>query len=155
MTNTPKDLAAEMERLADVEAEAAETKRARARADVHTVASEVYKGIAWGSQATPPPHGAAYPSYTRYGNSDAETEARAIAGRILAALEPAPDRGERQAYIEGTQAGWDAAIEAAIVHLKVYPLHQEDTGPKYVMGYAAGYHTALNRVSALKKGTPQ
>ena len=27
--------------------------------------------------------------------------------------EPGPDHAEKQAYIEGTQNGWDAAIEAA------------------------------------------
>ena len=74
----------------------------RATVDTHTVASEAFKAIVWGSQQPPPPHGAAYPSYTRYGNSDAETEARATAARILAALEPAPDHAE-----------WNAAIEAA------------------------------------------
>ena len=61
--------------------------------------------------------------------------------RILAALEPAPDHAE-----------WDAAIEAAIVNLKTYAPHQDDTGPEHDIGYAAGYHTALNRLSALKKG---
>ena len=33
--------------------------------------------------------------------------------RILAALDPAPDHAEKQAYIEGTQSGWDAALQAA------------------------------------------
>ena len=58
--------------------------------------------------------------------------------------QPAPDHSE-----------WNAAIEAAIVNLKVYPLHQEDAGPEHDIGYAAGYRTALNRVSALKKGPDQ
>ena len=64
-----------------------------------------------------------------------------IAARILAALEPAPDHSE-----------WNAAIEAVIVNLKTYAPHQDDTGPEHDIGYAAGYHTALNRLSALKKG---
>ena len=61
--------------------------------------------------------------------------------RILSALEPAPDH-----------ADWNAAIEAVIVNLKTYAPHQDDTGPEHDIGYAAGYHTALNRLSALKKG---
>ena len=61
--------------------------------------------------------------------------------RILAALEPAPDQGE-----------WDAAIEAAIVNLKTYAPHQDGTGPEHDIGYAAGYHTALNRLQDIKKG---
>ena len=39
-----------------------------------------------------------------------------VKSRILAALEPAPDHAE-----------WDAAIEAAIVNLKTYAPHQDDT----------------------------
>ena len=53
------------------------------------------------------------------------------------------------------QSDWNAAIEAAIVNLKVYAPHQDHAGPEHDIGYAAGYHTALNRVSALKKGSPQ
>ena len=68
--------------------------KGRVGVDTHTVASEAFKAIVWGSQQPPPPHGAAYPSYTRYGNSDAETEARATAARILSALDPAPDHAE-------------------------------------------------------------
>ena len=33
-------------------------------------------------------------------------------------LEPAPDHAEKQAYIEGTQAGWNAAIEAGARELE-------------------------------------
>ena len=56
-------------------------------------------------------------------------------------LEPAPDHGD-----------WDAALEAVIVNLKTYAPHQDGTGPEHDIGYAAGYHTALNRVQELKKG---
>ena len=58
--------------------------------------------------------------------------------------DPAPDHSD-----------WNAAIEAAIVNLKTYSPRKEDAGPEYDIGYVAGYRTALNRVSALKKGPPQ
>ena len=52
---------------------------------------------------------------TPHGPVDDADECRACEGEgILAALDPAPDQGERQAYIKGTQSGWDAAIEAAV-----------------------------------------
>jgi len=47
--------------------------------DIHDIAAALWPTICKASDFGKPPHGAAHPSYTRYGNSDAETEARTCA----------------------------------------------------------------------------
>jgi hypothetical protein len=43
-----------------------------------------------------------------------------------------------------------AGMEAAYVDMKVFAPHEEhNTGPEHDIGYASGYHTAMNRVSAV------
>ena len=128
----------ELADMLDRTAAALHACKGRVRVDTHTVASEVFKAIVWGAQSSPPPYGAAYPSYTRSGNSDAETEARVIAARILAALEPAPDHSE-----------WNAAIEAAA---KVVPQGWCQSSTSHIemdVDLGQGIQAAIR---ALKKG---
>ena len=77
----------------------------------------------------------------------AEQWALARADDVLAALEPAPDHAEKQAYIEGTQAGWDAAIEAAA---KVANYEAQDA--EYDPSYQTAAEVIEDRIRALKKG---
>jgi hypothetical protein len=79
-------------KLKAAEAQLAQATPAPAGVRVKTGELEriVWEAIVWGAQSTPPPYGAAYPSYTDRGNSDAEYKCREVASSIMAALEPAP-----------------------------------------------------------------
>ena len=74
--------------------------KGRARVRPGQIERAVWSAMKWAAENNPGFDGV--PEYTDRGNSFAETECRAAADRILAALEPASDQGE-----------WDAAIEAA------------------------------------------
>ena len=50
---------------------------------------------------------------------------------------------------------WNAAIEAGIVELRAYAPHQDGTGPEHDIGYAAGYHTAINRLRTMIDGASE
>ena len=74
--------------------------KGRVRVKPGEIERSVWSAMKWAAENNPGFDGV--PEYTDRGNSFAETECRAAAARILAALEPAPDQGE-----------WNAAIEAA------------------------------------------
>ena len=63
----------------------------------------------------------------------------------------APDQGEKQAYIEGTQAGWDAALEAAKnACMKLRHSHDLENDDQRV-----GVLECLLAIVKLKKGSPK
>ena len=73
--------------------------------------------------------------------------------RVLSAREPAPDQKERQAYIQGTQAGWNAAIEAAANVADVKPRKGgKPLSSPHHQGVRDGRAVVARLIRNLKKG---
>ena len=71
--------------------------------DIHDIAAIIWPTICKASEFGGPPNGAAHPSYTRYGNSDAETESRNCALKVQALIDEAVAR-EREACAQIVQS---------------------------------------------------
>jgi len=96
--------------------------KGRVRVKPGEIERSVWSAMKWATENNPGFDGV--PEYTDRGNSFAETECRAAAARILAALEPAPDHAEWNAAIE-------AAMDACTKVIKSYDV-MDETGTKYL-----------------------
>ena len=73
-----------------------------------------------------------------------------------ASAEAAPDQKERQAYIQGTHAGWNAAIEAAANVADVKPRKGgKPLSSPHHQGVRDGRAVAARLIRNLKKGPSQ
>ena len=79
--------------------------------DIHDVAALVWPAIKAGSEFGKPPCGAAYPSYTRYGNSFAEIEARRVAMHIIAVMTPPDPAAIARAALEAAAVSCDEVAD--------------------------------------------
>jgi hypothetical protein len=85
---------------------------------------EVWEAMVWAARSIKPQSGV-LPDYTNGGNSDAETEARRAAARILAVLEPAPVSDEALIRAALEAAAKAAKSEALLVVSSAVACHGE------------------------------